>query len=778
MHAFTPEAARARGGPAVDERIAAAERAAATPWPSATEEIWRYSRIGELSLDRFTLGEIDSTVTGDDRFVSQPGTPSGVVDGESPDLFADLNAAFGQAIVVTVPRGTVVTEPIIVTHRVPAAGTAVFPRLIIDAGEDSEVTVVERFTSVDAEVLVVPVVEVRAAQAARVKYLAVNELSDLAWQIGHQQAVGGGDSNVTLATVALGGHYARVRSEARITGRGGNTRQIALYFADGKQMHDFRTIQDHDAPYTTSDLLFKGAVQDVSASVYTGLIKIRPHARGTSAFQTNRNLTLGEGAWAESVPNLQIETNDVKCSHASTVGPIDPEQLLLHREPRRAHAGRLPPHRARVLRRGPRPAARAVLGRRAARSGLRQARHRGVAGRHQRGRGGVMAETTLKLSDLAEGTAHRVLVGDVPVVVVRIDDGVYAIGDICSHADVSLSGGEVYCQEREIECPQHGSVFSLVTGHPDTLPATQPVPVFDVVVDGDTVTISSGAVVAGHHLVREPGMTSTLAIRGLRVAAGGKEILRGIDLTVSSGEVHAVMGPNGAGKSTLSGAVMGKPGYEILDGTVTLDGIDVLSMPVWERAAAGLHLVMQYPTEVPGVALDDLMTEALVARGQPVDGVEALLEAEAERIGLAPQLLHRSLNVDLSGGEKKRNETLQLAVLRAADRDPRRARLRARRRCAAGLRPPRRGADPADRRARRTDARPRRARDHALQPVAHRAPSRLDPHPDQGADRGRGWPGTGRSARSRRLRSVQRRRRGRRRRGLERARRPLRHPGR
>lgn len=108
-----------------------------------------------------------------------------------------------------------------------------------------------------------------------------------------------------------------------------------------------------------------------------------------------------------------------------------------------------------------------------------------------------MAETTLKLSDLEQGTPHRVLVGDVPVAVIRIDDSVYAIGDICTHADVSLSGGEVYCQEREIECPQHGSVFSLVTGHPDSLPATQPVPVFDVVVDGDTVTISSGTISSG-----------------------------------------------------------------------------------------------------------------------------------------------------------------------------------------------------------------------------------------------------------------------------------------
>ena len=108
-----------------------------------------------------------------------------------------------------------------------------------------------------------------------------------------------------------------------------------------------------------------------------------------------------------------------------------------------------------------------------------------------------MAEATVKLSDLERGAAQRILVGDVPVAVVRIDDSVYAIGDICSHAEVSLSGGEVFCEEREIECPQHGSVFSLVTGEPGTLPATQPVPVYDVTVDGDTVTIRSRAGAAG-----------------------------------------------------------------------------------------------------------------------------------------------------------------------------------------------------------------------------------------------------------------------------------------
>jgi Fe-S cluster assembly protein SufD len=229
-----------------------------------------------------------------------------------------------------VPAGVIVEDPIVVTHHIAGDGVAVFPRLIIDAGADSEVTVVERFVAGDGaeddRSLVVPVLQVRAAQAARVKYLAINEVGINTWQIGNQQAVGDRDSSTLLATVTLGGDYVRARTEARLSGKGGSTKQVALYFAGGTQMHDFRTIQDHDAPNTTSDLLFKGAVQDHASSVYTGLIKIRKHANGTVAFQTNRNLTLSEGAWAESVPNLDIETNDVKCSHASTVGPIDEDQ--------------------------------------------------------------------------------------------------------------------------------------------------------------------------------------------------------------------------------------------------------------------------------------------------------------------------------------------------------------------------------------------------------------------------------------------------------------------
>jgi Fe-S cluster assembly ATP-binding protein len=155
-----------------------------------------------------------------------------------------------------------------------------------------------------------------------------------------------------------------------------------------------------------------------------------------------------------------------------------------------------------------------------------------------------------------------------------------------------------------------------------------------------------------------------LEIRGLRAGVAGKEILKGIDLTVRSGEVHAIMGPNGSGKSTLSHVVMGRPGYEVLGGSVTLDGVDVLAMAPFERAHAGLFLAMQYPTEVPGVALVDVLEAAFAASGRDIAEVPALVTAEAARIGFDDRFLHRAMNVDLSGGEKKRNETLQLGVLR------------------------------------------------------------------------------------------------------------------
>lgn len=159
---------------------------------------------------------------------------------------------------------------------------------------------------------------------------------------------------------------------------------------------------------------------------------------------------------------------------------------------------------------------------------------------------------------------------------------------------------------------------------------------------------------------------SVLEIRDLRGSVAGKDILRGVDLTVRRGEVHAVMGPNGSGKSTLAHILMGRPGYQVTGGSVTLDGVELLGLPTWERARAGLFLAMQYPIEVPGVALTDVVAESFAAAGRPVADVAGLLAAEADRVktGFGTDLLDRPVNVEFSGGEKKVSETVQLAALR------------------------------------------------------------------------------------------------------------------
>jgi Fe-S cluster assembly ATP-binding protein len=161
-----------------------------------------------------------------------------------------------------------------------------------------------------------------------------------------------------------------------------------------------------------------------------------------------------------------------------------------------------------------------------------------------------------------------------------------------------------------------------------------------------------------------------LEIRGLRASVDDKEILKGIDLTVNAGEVHAVMGPNGSGKSTLAQVLAGHPAYEVTGGTVTYDGRDLLEMEPEERAQAGVFLAFQYPVEIPGVSnayfLRAAYNEMRKARGEEeVDPMEFLdvVEEKAKLVQMDPAMLTRSVNTGFSGGEKKRNEILQMAVL-------------------------------------------------------------------------------------------------------------------
>jgi Fe-S cluster assembly ATP-binding protein len=161
-----------------------------------------------------------------------------------------------------------------------------------------------------------------------------------------------------------------------------------------------------------------------------------------------------------------------------------------------------------------------------------------------------------------------------------------------------------------------------------------------------------------------------LEIKNLRASAGEKEILRGINLTVNPGEVHAVMGPNGSGKSTLAQVLAGHPAYEVTDGSVTYDGRDLLDMEPEERAQAGVFLAFQYPVEIPGVTnayfLRAAYNEIRKAKGEEeIDSLDFidLLEEKLKVVEWEPEIMSRAVNSGFSGGEKKRNEILQLAVL-------------------------------------------------------------------------------------------------------------------
>ncbi|MDC51455.1 Fe-S cluster assembly ATPase SufC [Listeria monocytogenes] len=161
---------------------------------------------------------------------------------------------------------------------------------------------------------------------------------------------------------------------------------------------------------------------------------------------------------------------------------------------------------------------------------------------------------------------------------------------------------------------------------------------------------------------------ATLKIQDLHVEIEGKEILKGVNLEISTGEIHAIMGPNGTGKSTLSSAIMGHPKYEVTQGTITLDGEDVLEMEVDERARAGLFLAMQYPSEISGVTNAEFIRAAINSRREEGDEIPVMqfirkLDAKMDILDMDEEMAERYLNEGFSGGEKKRNEILQLLMI-------------------------------------------------------------------------------------------------------------------
>lgn len=271
-----------------------------------------------------------------------PGRPGEVLSGG--DALVRLNDAFCPTVLsLDVPAGVVVPAPVVVVHWCDGTGPAgaaegadgaapapaSFPRLAVTVGRGAQAGLVEVVAGApgDQRALVVPVTELSVGEGGHLAYVGLQVLGTGAWHIARVAGRAGRDATLRTFTVGLGGAYDRSRTDAAAADPGAATELRSAYLGTGEQVHDVRTLQDHEAAHTTSDLLCKGAVAGTSRSVYSGLIRVRHGAVRTQAFQTNHNLVLDERAHADSVPNLDIEENDVRCSHASTVGPVDEDQL-------------------------------------------------------------------------------------------------------------------------------------------------------------------------------------------------------------------------------------------------------------------------------------------------------------------------------------------------------------------------------------------------------------------------------------------------------------------
>jgi Fe-S cluster assembly protein SufD len=246
---------------------------------------------------------------------------------EGGDALVRLNDAFTpDPVFVDVPAGVRVEAPVLIVHWCDAS--SVFPRTCVRAGEGSSVSVVEVFAGPEGgeRSLVVPMTELAARDSASLSYVSLQILGGAAWSLARLAGRGAAQSVVRTFTVGLGGDYDRVRADVSVEGKDARSEILSTYLGDGTQVHDIRTLQDHVAARTTSELLCQGAVAGTSRSVYSGLIRVHRGAVRSDARQTNHNLVLDEGAHADSVPNLDILENDVRCSHASTVGPVDEDQ--------------------------------------------------------------------------------------------------------------------------------------------------------------------------------------------------------------------------------------------------------------------------------------------------------------------------------------------------------------------------------------------------------------------------------------------------------------------
>lgn len=245
------------------------------------------------------------------------------------DKFASAHIAFlNDSLQVHVAPGHVMDAPLVIDVQATIPGSASFPHLEIGVGENAEAQVLVVYRSGDdLEAVSVPDVTLDVADGARLRYLAVQGWGTSTTGVVHQRLRLGRDATGRIGEVGLGGRIGRLDLTVDLEGNGGSAEVVGLYFGQGDQTLDYRLVINHIGRNTSSDVFLKGAVEDRSRSIFTGLLRIEKGALRSSAFETNRNLVLSEHAKAHSVPNLEILCDDVVCGHGSSVGPLEKEHL-------------------------------------------------------------------------------------------------------------------------------------------------------------------------------------------------------------------------------------------------------------------------------------------------------------------------------------------------------------------------------------------------------------------------------------------------------------------
>jgi Fe-S cluster assembly protein SufD len=281
---------------------------------------WEFTDLTGLALDAYAPAPVAREGgVGELWSLEQPELPAGVA------LQTD-----GDATTVTVARGVVLEQPISLTAVQAETGTLVNQRTRIVLEEGAQAEVWEQFLSGSEELdgIFNVTTELVVGDAARLRYVCGQGLSETSWVFGGQRGTVGRDASLDWVALGFGSRSGHVLMETRLAGEGAGARVTGAYATHGRQHIDFDTTQEHVAPNTTSDLAFRGVLQDRSSAVWKGNIIVDPGAQKTDAFQESRNLLISKRAHADAIPGLEIQANDVRCTHAAAVAQVDPEQLF------------------------------------------------------------------------------------------------------------------------------------------------------------------------------------------------------------------------------------------------------------------------------------------------------------------------------------------------------------------------------------------------------------------------------------------------------------------